>query len=863
VTLPSGTRLGPYEIVAPLGAGGMGEVYRARDARLGRDVAIKVLPPTLAADADRLRRFEKEARAASALNHPNIVTIYDAGTADGISWIAMEHIEGQNLRTLLILGALSPKKRLSYAAQIAEGLAKAHESGIVHRDLKPENVMVTRDGAVKILDFGLAKLIEPSGTPEEQTQSPTVSAGTQVGVVLGTVGYMSPEQAKGETLDFRSDQFSFGSILYELLTGKRAFARANAPETMAAIIREEPEPLAAAAPETPVALRWIVERCLAKEPEERYASTKDLARDLARVRDAMTEGTLSASVGAMPAARRLPRWILPLAAAALLAAAAIALVASRRTPAAPPLYRPVTFQRGALGIARFAPDGQTILYAAAWQGHAAQLYSTRLDSTESTALPLPSASLLSVSSAGKLAIKVLHGTGPTVIAEVSMAGGAPRELVESDPPDALQFSDLTADWSPGEDRLAIVRNDQLEFPIGKVLVPSSETTKVISLRFSPDGRRIAFTEWRGRKSFAVCVVDLAGQRKDLSTGWEIITSLAWHPGTGELWFSARQAEVRIGVVELHAVSLAGAERLVAQNPQLLIVEDIARDGRVLARSDDWPATMMCLPPGASREVDLTWLDFSHGLALSADGREVLFMEGGAGGGATGGVYMRKTDGSSPAVRLGDGWNARQDLSPDKKLVVQALPDRLTLLPVGPGESKTLQDKDLEYIRAEWFQDGKRLLLAARTPGHGPRMYVRDLSAGPARPFTPEGVAAGKVSPDGRLVAAADMKTQKWALYPVDGAGGAPRSLPDIREGESVYGFDEKGENLYLVSGSLTYHVDRLELATGKRSPFRDVTPADPTGVAQISAFQLTPDGKSYCYSFMRGLSRLYVIEGLR
>jgi eukaryotic-like serine/threonine-protein kinase len=861
LTISPGTRLGPYEIQAPLGAGGMGEVYRARDTRLGREVAIKVLPAALAADADRLRRFEKEARAASALNHPNIVTIYDAGTTAGVSWIAMERIEGENLRTLLVQGALSARKRLAYAAQIAEGLAKAHESGIVHRDLKPENVMVTREGAVKILDFGLAKLVEPSGAPEEQTQSPTVSAGTQVGVVLGTVGYMSPEQAKGGPLDFRSDQFSFGSILYELLSGKRAFARANAPETMAAIIREEPPPLATAAPETPVVLRWIVERCLAKEAQERYASTRDLARDLARVRDAWTEGTLSASAVATPASRRRSRWTLPLAAAALLAVAAIALVASRRTPAGPPRYRPVTFQRGALGIARFAPDEQTILYAAAWQGHPPQLYSTRLDSTESTALSLPSATLLSVSSAGKLAIKVLHGTGPTAIAEVSMAGGAPRELIESDPPDPLQFSDLVADWAPGQDRLAIVRKDQLEFPIGKVLVPSSETSKVISLRFSPDGRRIAFTEFRGSKSFAVCVVDLAGKRRDLSTGWEIITSLAWHPVTGELWFSARKAGVRIGVVELYAVSLTGAERLVAQNPQLLIVEDIARDGRILARSDDWPETMICLPPGASREVDLTWLDFSQALALSADGRDVLFMEGGAGGGATGGVYMRKTDGSSAAVRLGDGWNSRQDLSPDKKWVVQALDGRLNLVPVGPGESKTLQDKDLEYIRAAWFPDGKRLLVAARTPGHGPRMYVRDLTGGPARPFTPEGVAAGRVSPDGRLVAAADMKTEKWALYPVE--GGEPRPLPDIREGESVYGFDENGENLYLVSGGLTYHVERLKLATGKRSPFRDVTPADPTGVARISAFQLTPDGKSYCYSFMRALSRLYVIEGLR
>ena len=861
MSLSAGTRLGPYEILAPLGAGGMGEVYRAKDARLGRDVALKVLPAALASNAERLKRFEKEARSASALSHPNIVTVFDIGVTDGVSWIAMERVEGETLRALLGGGPMPLKRLLGIAAQIADGLAKAHTTGIVHRDLKPENVMVTRDGVVKILDFGLAKLIDPSGAPQEQTQSPTVSAGTQVGVVLGTVGYMSPEQAKGEALDFRSDQFSFGSILYEILSGKRAFARANAPETMAAIIREEPEPLATAAPESPIALRWVVERCLAKEAEERYASTRDLARDLARVRDAMTEGTLSASAGAMAVARRLPRWILPLAAAALLAVAAIALVASRRTPAGPPRYRPVTFQRGALGIARFAPDEQTILYAAAWQGHPPQLYSTRVDSTESTALPLPSANLLSVSSAGKLAIRVLHGTGPTAIAEVSMAGGAPRELIESDPPDPLQFSDLAADWTPGEDRLAIVRNDQLEFPIGKVLVPSSETSKVISLRFSPDGRRIAFTEFRGSKSFAVCVVDLAGKRRDLSTGWEIITSLAWHPVTGELWFSARKAGVRIGVVELYAVSLAGAERLVAQNPQLLIVEDIARDGRVLARSDDWPETMICLPPGAAREVDLTWLDFSQALALSADGRDVLFMEGGAGGGATGGVYMRKTDGSSAAVRLGDGWNARQDLSPDKKWVVQAMPDRLTLLPVGPGESRTIQDAGLQYLRAVWFPDGQRLLLAATSTGHGPSMYVRDLASGPPRPVTPEGVAAGRVSPDGMLVAAADMKTEKWALYPV--AGGEPRPLPGVREGESVCGFDEKGENLYLVSSGLTYHVERLELATGKRSPFRDVTPADPTGVAQISAFQLTPDGKSYCYSFMRALSRLYVVEGLK
>ena len=861
MTLASGTRLGPYEILEPIGAGGMGEVYRARDARLGRDVAIKVLPAELAASPERLKRFEKESRSASALSHPNIVTVYDIGTSDGVSWIAMERIDGETLRKLLAPGPMPLKRLLGIAAQIAEVLAKAHATGIVHRDLKPENAMVTRDGIVKILDFGLAKLTD--SMTGELTQSPTVSAATEAGVVLGTVGYMSPEQALGKSLDFRSDQFSFGSILYEMVAGRRAFARPSAPETMAAIIREDPEPLARAAPDSPVPLRWIVERCLAKDAEERYAATKDLARDLTRLRDGLTDGTLSGAAVAIPAQKRAPRLSLILGVVGLLLGAAVAAVALHRPRAGPPTYRPVTFHRGAVGNARFAPDGKTILYGAAWEGKPPQVYSTRLDSTESTTLPFSSADLLSISAAGKLAILVLHGNDPAAIAEVSLSGGAPRELVEAEPPEALQFSAQIADWAPGEDRLAVVRNGPLEFPVGKVLVPAPEGGGIIGLRFSPDGKQIAFSESLGPGNQAVGVVDRSGKRKILSSGWEIVSSLAWHPVTHEIWFSGRKKGVRIGVVELYAVSLSGAERLVAENPQLLIVEDIAQDGRVLARSDDWPETMMCLPPGAPREVDLTWLDFSQGVALSADGQDLLFIEGGAGAGASGGVYLRKTDGSSAAVRLGDGWIGRQDLSPDKKWVVQVLADRLNLLPVGPGESKTLQDKGLEYARAVWLPDGKRLLLAATTHGKGPRMYVRDLSGGPARPVTPEGVAGGRVSPDGRLVAAVEMKTEKWALYPIE--GGEPRAVPNIRAGEYVTGFDAKGENLYVVSGefSLKLHIERLELATGKRSAFRDITPADPTGVAKISVLQLTPDGRSYSYSFMRALSRLYVVEGLK
>ncbi|MGB6366192.1 MAG: protein kinase [Thermoanaerobaculia bacterium] len=288
MSLSPGTRLGSYEIVSLLGAGAMGQVYRAKDLKLKRDVAIKVLPEELATDSDRLRRFEQEARSASALNHPNIVTIYDIGGHGASRYIAMEYVEGKTLRRILGSGALPTKKLLQLAAQIAEGLARAHSTGIVHRDLKPENLMVTNDGWVKMLDFGLAKLIPESA--DGQSQMATMMTGTLEGTVLGTVGYMSPEQAAGRAADHRSDQFSLGVILYEMATGKGAFQRDSAAETLTAIIREEPEALAGLKPSLPFHFRWIVEQCLDKAPENRFDSTRDLARDLQSVLEGFLHG---------------------------------------------------------------------------------------------------------------------------------------------------------------------------------------------------------------------------------------------------------------------------------------------------------------------------------------------------------------------------------------------------------------------------------------------------------------------------------------------------------------------------------------------------------------------------------------------
>ncbi|MGA8144752.1 MAG: protein kinase [Candidatus Acidiferrales bacterium] len=285
--LPPGTHLGPYEIVAPLGAGGMGEVYCARDSRLGRNVAIKILPAELSANGDGLRRFEREARSASALNHPNIITIYELGQDGSTHFIAMELVEGKTLRQLLLAGLMPIQTAIEIAAQVAEGLAKAHEAGITHRDLKPENVMVSNDGFVKILDFGLAKLALPDGDLAE-THALSASE-TRPGEVLGTPGYMSPEQASGGQVDIRSDQFSFGAVLYEMVTGKRAFRRPTAMATLIAILREQAEPIAALNPDAPAPLCWAIERCLAKEPQKRYVSTRDLARELATIRDRFSE----------------------------------------------------------------------------------------------------------------------------------------------------------------------------------------------------------------------------------------------------------------------------------------------------------------------------------------------------------------------------------------------------------------------------------------------------------------------------------------------------------------------------------------------------------------------------------------------
>ena len=808
----------------------MGEVYRARDPRLGRDVAVKVLPEHLTADRDRLARFEKEARAASALNHPNVVTVYDIGFDGAVPWLAMEFVDGVTLREIVERGALASRKLLEIAAQMAEGLAKAHAAGIVHRDLKPENVMITRDGYVKILDFGLAKLFErDGGEPQDQTAA---RGATTPGMVIGTVGYMSPEQASGRPVEFTSDQFSLGTILYEMATGRQAFKRSTSAETLVAIMREEPEPMAQNGRAVAPPLRWLIERCLSKDPDERYASTKDLARDLATLRDRIGETTGS---GETPV---------------------------QMSPAeSTPTYQRLTFRRGTILAARFATDGQTIIYGASWEGNPTRLFSTRPESSESSQLMLPDAEILSISRSGMMAISLERRWAGRFIwsgtlAQVPLVGGAPREILED-----VQW----ADWSPDGASLAIVRNvvgkTRLEYPIGTILY---ETGGWISHpRVSPRGDSVAFFDHPviGDDSGSLMIVDRTGRLTTVSADWITGYGLTWSPDGKEIWFTA----TRVGVARaIWAATAGGQERLLVRTPGELTIQDATRDGHVLITNDNGKVGIVGQAPGQTKENDLSNLDWSLVRELSTDGKMILFDESGEGGGSAHAIYVRKTDGS-PAVRLGEG--KAFGFSPDHRWVASMTivpPKRLFLLPVKAGEPRLIDVHELNIHAARWSPNGEQILIAASRPGEGVRLYVFPLDGGTPRAITPEGMAIGffPISPDGKWVAA-QAGDQLFYLYPIDGQD-EPKKIPTLGPDDRPIRWTPVGQGLYVFRrGQLPGQVFLLDLTTGRKEAVRELMPPDPAGMIEIVSVQLTPDAAAYAYSYHRILSDLLLVEGLR
>ena len=914
--LEVGQTIGHYEILSTLGRGGMGEVYLAQDTSLRRQVALKLLPSQFTMNPDRVRRFEQEARAVSALNHPNIVIIHEVGRDSGSQFIVTEFVEGQTLRQQMTEGVVSLRVALDISIQIAGALAAAHARGIVHRDIKPENVMLRTDGYVKVLDFGLAKLTEKPSPNGNVDASTLAKVQTNAGLVMGTAAYMSPEQARGLGVDARTDIFSLGIVLYEMIAARAPFEGATVSDVIAAILKQEAAPLAQYSLDAPIELEWIMKKALAKDREERYQTIRELQIDLRRLKHELElrvrlegldparrqdgalaprttgqakEDLTTAFSGAALMADNIiirtkqPVWSLTAVLTAVLVLAAIVVlsligyytVLKRASAVSYPTYRQLTFRRGNISTARFAPNGNTLIYSAAFDGKPLELFSSRLETPESRSLKSQVgervAGIQSVSATGEMALlldcemnwgECVDGT----LARMPLDGGTPHELLEHV---------YAADWSPDGKELAIIRvvegKFQLEYPKGKVLYEAPGL--IDHLRVSPKGDLLAFIDHPilDDPSGSIAVVDLNGKRTVLSEGWQTTKGLAWSSSGDEIWFSAGKKRTQA----LYAVTTSGHERLLFSVPGGLFLYDVSRDGRVLMGDGQPRSRMITVTPGNPQGRDLSWFDWSTSADFSADGKNLLFYEWGMAVGGAPLVYFRRVDGSNDPVLLGQG--KAMGLSPDGKWALalqEGPPSQLVVLPTGAGEqageARPLPRGDIkEYHYASWFPDGERILFTGMVDAsRALRSYVQDLSGGQPRPVTDEGMIALLVSPDGKYLlgfASGQGPDGKYYLCPIDGS--KPNPVSGLRMGDVPIQWTSDGQALYVRSDSENDSgIYRLDLPSGRREPLNKIVP-DPVGLIGLEVkpggIQITPDGKSYVYTYWSHLPNLFLVEGLK
>jgi len=868
----TGKKLAHYEIAARIGQGGMGEVYRARDTKLGRDVAIKVLAEGVTGRDDALARFEQEARAVASLTHPNIVALYELGSAEvegqSIVYAATELLEGRTLRDHLVEGPAPVRKAIEWTAQVCRGLSAAHEKGIIHRDLKPENLFVTRDGHVKILDFGLAR---PSGTVGEDDETLRIGKGvdTAPGTVMGTVGYMSPEQVRAQEIDHTSDIFSLGTVLYEMLSGKRAFERDTAAETMTAILREDPPELRQANDSVPPGLDWIVRRCLEKNPHERFQSAHDLGLALQSVSTAsFSTAEIPPSVRVAPrSGRRTTLWV-----AAVVLALAVGIAGGRylfgagnraAETSAPITVSRLTYDRGRVYAARFADDERTVLYSAAVADRPVEVFMTQVGTPGSRSLDLPpSTSLLSISRSGELAVllesrQLAHFLREGTLARAPMAGGSPRAMLD----DVLEF-----DWAPNGTDYAVVRfvGDliHLEFPAGNTIL---ETRSYISHpRVSPDGKMVAFLRHdlgRFDDGGAVVVSDRAGNMRTLTDAYWSTEGVAWNPAGDEVWFCGGSV-----TRTLRAVDLDGNVREVAHVFQELTIRDMDRSGRVLVSEDVTRRGISMIDPKSGKETDLSWLDQSQGAAVSRDGKWMAFIEEGSQEEAASTTVIRKTDGSLPIV-LGEGFAFA--ISPDGREVIagsNGSPPRLVVHPTGAGSSYTLDTGVTPTTGAAWTPDGKTIVFGGADGEHEPRIHAYDVATKAVTPMSPEGIAGDAryqrfvVSPDSKRVIGVDRDGGVWVCYL---SGDAPVRVDGVETGETPVEWSSDGRWLYVARmRSNRAKVYRIDVTNGARELWREIVPNDPAGM-EIYGVMMTPNANTLAYTYKRLTSDLFVVEGWR
>jgi len=811
--LSAGAKIAHYEIIAPIGAGGMGEVYRAHDTHIRRDVALKILPTTLVSDPDRIHRFEKEAMAAGMLNHPNVLMVFDVGSHDGTPFIVSELLEGTVLREHL-RGRVPVKKVIDYTLQIANGLAAAHEKGIVHRDLKPENVFVLNDGRLKLLDFGLVKLLHPdlldSGSHTQQFV-------TTPGIVMGTARYMSPEQIRGETVDHRSDIFSLGILVYEMLTGVQPFRHDSGVETMNAILHEDPPPLG----DVPLGLAHIVGHALEKNPLHRFQSVKDFGFAM----EALSGSDAHPAVTTRPADRALAS------------------------------YRRITFRRGFIMSARFAPDG-SVVYGAAWEDHPLELFSSFQTGPESRPLGLPDADVLSVSASGELAVSLGRkyiGVGfatTGTLARVPLGGGAPRRVC-----DDVQEAQWTAD---GRNFLIIRRVEgfyRIESPIGHVIY---KTPSWISrARFSPDEQLIAFMDhpvW-GDDSGTVVIIDREGKVKVRGDNCFSSSGLAWTPRGQEVWFAG---EVTSRGRDLMSIDLSGNVRTVLPTPGRLTLHDIAPDGRVLLAMESARREAVVGHLGETQERNLSWFDWSRLSGLSRDGSFIVFEEQASAVQGKNTVFLRYTDGA-PAIRMSEGRARGNPISPDGQwlAIVAGSPPEFQLHPTGAGDSRTVRCDLAEITGWQFFPDARRLLILGNHAGTSKQLFELAIEGdGVARPLT-NAVVSGSftLSHDGRMIATG--ADQGVMLNSLD--DGKNRLAPGCKAGDLPIEWTDDDSALFVYERTRgTLRIVRLDVTSGERREWTAIRPGDPAGILDVMPVHITPDGQTYAYGYRRFLSDLFI-----
>ena len=877
MTIRAGTHLGPYEILAPLGAGGMGEVYRAMDSRLARSVAIKVLPEEFFEDRDRVARFGKEAKTLAALNHRGIAAIYSFEEISGRHLLVMELIDGEDLGQRLVSGPLTLDESLGYAREIADALEAAHEKGIVHRDLKPANVKVTPDGRVKLLDFGLAKIFEgdgAAGSGPAVTQSPTLTArATAAGVILGTAAYMSPEQARGKPIDKRTDIWAFGCVLYEMLTGKRAFEGDTVSDTLAAVLTKEPD--WAALPErTPAKIRDLLGKCLRREAKRRLHDIADARLDLEE-----PAATTPGSTGQLPfeertaspypagasaertSRRRGSKTFLYLSWAIAIAAAAVAgwAVRVRRTPL--PDFTRLTYRLGNVVSARFSPDGGTVVYSASWDRRPPTVFAVGADGGNPRALWTSGAIVCSVSSRGDVAVllgdkewRTRPGLART-LAVLPLSGGAPREVLEK-----VRF----ADWGPDGSELAVVHRvgdkDVLEYPIGTKLYESAAW--LFSLRVSPGGDQVAVYESTA-ESCRLLAIDRKGRQQVFAReGRPGVPGLAWSPDGKEIWLSHLLGSDPIR--KTWAFDSRGGKRLLFRDPSLTYLFDVSRDGRALFQRDIHRFQARAKGPGEESERDVSWRDGTRVVDMSRDGRTIVFGEGE--------LTRPSFDGNETWIASLDGGLPKKlaDVSPGHLSadgswvfgVTNSEPARAVLVPTGAGQPRVLETPGLSAILAAGvvLPGGKQVLTAAREPGRPPKTYVLDVETGRHRFLTAgEGVA----SADGTRFAF--REAESLAVLPV--AGGEPHIAALLQSDEIPLRFSLDGKSIYLRRDSpsgLDVDVDRVELDSGRRTPWKHFSISGFAGAVRFSNIAIAPEADAYAYSYaVQQASDLFVVTGLR